>query len=495
MATESLPQRTPEGRRRPELEPRRGLRLGRYELLAPLASGGMAEVWIARLAAEHGFERLVAIKTIRAEYADSDVFRRMFLDEARLAARIAHANVVEVLDLGEEQGIVYQTMALVEGESVQGLLVRRKGLGARGLPCGIAARIVADALSGLHAAHELTDADGHSLHLVHRDVSPQNILVGVDGVAKIADFGVAKARSRLADETDAGQLKGKFAYMAPEQLARGPVDRRADIFAAGIILWEALTGERLFGGGDLLETIEKLRDAVVPDPREVAPSVPPPLARVTRRALAREPAARFATAAEMSDALERALRASEMPLPATTKQVGALVADLCADELHRRREAVRDAVRDTPSGRGAVAPAWVKPTALEMAPTVPRFASASARATATFWRHRTAMGVAAGVLVTATLAFLVLPRPGANAAPINARVEESAAAAGSFGSQATPPAEPAGTAATAAAPVVSTASSSSPTAWSAPAATHAKLPRTHAPATPPRVKYGNPYGP
>ncbi|HEX3344281.1 MAG TPA: serine/threonine-protein kinase, partial [Polyangiaceae bacterium] len=253
MGSESQPEPTPAGRRRPELEPRRGMRLGRYELLTLLASGGMAQVFIARLAGQHGFERLVALKTMRPEHAESDAFRRMFLDEAQLAARIRHVNVVEVLDLGDEQGIVYQAMTLVEGDSVAALLRRRRQLGARGLPHGVAARIVADVLSGLHAAHELTDADGRALHIVHRDVSPQNVLVSVDGIAKIADFGIAKARLRLADETDAGQIKGKFAYMAPEQLERRTTDRRADVFSTGVMLWEALTGKRLFGGIDLIE--------------------------------------------------------------------------------------------------------------------------------------------------------------------------------------------------------------------------------------------------
>jgi serine/threonine protein kinase len=348
MPTESLPERAV-GRRRPELEPRLGMRLGRYELLVPLASGGMAQVWVARLAGEHGFARLVAVKTMRPEHADSDAFRRMFLDEARLAARIAHTNVVEVLDLGEEgEGIVYLAMTLVEGDSVAGLLKLRRKVGARGLPHGIAARVIGDVLAGLHAAHELKDEEGRPLHLVHRDVSPHNVLVGIDGISKIADFGVAKARSRLADETEAGQVKGKFAYMAPEQLERRPVDRRSDVFSAGVVLWEALTGEKLFAGIDLIDTIAKVRETKIPDARDVAPDVPGAIAEVTAKALERDASRRFASAAEMADALERAARACGAV--ASAKEVGALVADLCGEEIERRREAVRDAVRAVTRG-------------------------------------------------------------------------------------------------------------------------------------------------
>jgi serine/threonine-protein kinase len=348
MATESLPERAV-GRRRPELEPRLGMRLGRYELLVPLASGGMAQVWVARLAGQHGFARLVAVKTMRPEHAESDAFRRMFLDEARLAARIAHANVVEVLDLGEEgAGIVYLAMTLVEGDSVAGLLRARRKIGARGLPPAIAARVIGDVLAGLHAAHELRDEEGRPLQLVHRDVSPHNVLVGLDGIAKIADFGVAKARSRLADETEAGQVKGKFAYMAPEQLERRVVDRRSDVFSTGVVLWEALTGEKLFGGIDLIDTIARLRDTTIPDAREVAPEVPARIAEVTAKALDRDPARRFVSAAEMGDALERAAR--ECGGLASAKEVGTLVEDLCGEEIEKRREAARDAVRAVTRG-------------------------------------------------------------------------------------------------------------------------------------------------
>jgi serine/threonine-protein kinase len=484
MATESLPERAPSGRRRPELEPRRGLRLGRYELLAPLASGGMAQVWIARLAGEHGFERLVAIKTMRPEQAESDSMRRMFLDEARIAARITHTNVVEVLDLGDEEGIVYQAMPLVEGESIAALLRRRKQLGAAGLPAGVAARVVADVLCGLHAAHELTDEEGRLLHLVHRDVSPQNVLVGVDGVAKIADFGVAKARWRLADETEAGQVKGKFGYMAPEQLDRRSVDRRSDVFSMGVVLWETLVGQRLFGGIDVIDTIAKLREARIPDPRTVVPSLPAPLAEVAMHALARDPRARFATAAEMSDAVDEAARVSGVA--ATTKEVGTLVADLCADELERRRESVRDAVRAVTRG-GTVEQAAVEPQPVTATTTIADERGPAPVRSAR--RMRAIAGVGIGTAAAVGIVAIALAgrsREGgtAPAAEIVSRVAISASA----------PAAPVPPSAQAPAAASASAAATAPASASATATATVRPRRPYSPPTP-RVKYGNPYGP
>jgi len=477
MATESLPERAV-GRRRPELEPRLGMRLGRYELLVPLASGGMAQVWVARLAGEHGFARLVAVKTMRPEHAESDAFRRMFLDEARLAARIAHANVVEVLDLGEEgEGIVYLAMTLVEGDSVAGLLRARRKIGARGLPHGIAARVVGDVLAGLHAAHELRDEEGRPLQLVHRDVSPHNVLVGLDGIAKIADFGVAKARSRLADETEAGQVKGKFAYMAPEQLERREVDRRSDVFSTGVVLWEALTGEKLFGGIDLIDTIARIRETSIPDVREVAPDVPSRIAEITAKALERDPARRFASAAEMRDALEAAARESEAI--ASAKEVGALVEGLCGEEIQRRREAARDAVRAVT--RGGVAVAVPSGEATETATTTVVDTTRSRR------KRGIAVAVAAAVGAIAIAgAVIELLR----SAPQSAATLPSAASAVTLPA---PISSPSAQPASSDAPVASAAptpGSATPTPASRPS--RPRRSPTSAPSSP-KVPYGNPY--
>jgi serine/threonine-protein kinase len=482
MPTESLPERAL-GRRRPELEPRLGMRLGRYELLVPLASGGMAQVWVARLAGEHGFARLVAVKTMRPEHADIDAFRRMFLDEARLAARIVHANVVEVLDLGEEgEGIVYLAMTLVEGDSVAGLLKARSRIGARRLPHGIAARVIGDVLAGLHAAHELRDEEGRPLQLVHRDVSPHNVLVGVDGIAKIADFGVAKARSRLADETEAGQVKGKFAYMAPEQLERRTVDRRSDVFSAGVVLWEALTGEKLFGGIDLIDTIARLRDTRIPDARELAPEVPARIAEVTAKALERDPARRFASAAEMGDALERAAR--ESGAVASAKEVGALVDDLCGEEIEKRREAARDAARAvTRGGLAATGPGVTEGIAASVGHGT---VTATTTVVETTGNRRTRGIAIAAAIGTIAIAGAVIglrrsaPRPPAMTAPVPTATPSVPAASAVPASSDAPVA------------------SATPTTSAAPTSPLPKQRRpphrspTSAPSGP-KVPYGNPY--
>jgi eukaryotic-like serine/threonine-protein kinase len=302
-----------------------GVRLGRYELLRQLATGGMAVVWIARQIGQFGFTRNVALKTIRPEHAADIAFRKMFLDEARLASRIRHANVAEVLDLGEEGQVVYQAIELVEGTSLKRLIEAWRARSGGGLPVPIAARVMVDALRGLHAAHELRDDQGVPLLLVHRDVSPHNILVGIDGLAKISDFGIAKAFGRIADETDAGAVKGKYAYMSPEQLRRSPLDRRSDVFAAGIVLWEALTGERLFAGGDVLETAERVLTQPIDDLHER--SVPKLLASVVAKALCRAPEERHASAEDMADAIEGAVRL------ATGKELASFADDLVRDDV------------------------------------------------------------------------------------------------------------------------------------------------------------------
>jgi len=317
-----------------------GERLGRYELVTRIARGGMAEVWLARQHGELGFSRLVALKMIRAEHASDPSFRKMFLEEARLAAKLHHANAVEVLDLGEHGRTLYLAMAYVEGDSIAGLLGRAKeqGLGAPRLPPGVAVRVIADACAGLHAAHELTDDEGSPLDLVHRDVSPHNVLVGLDGVSRITDFGIAKALGRVTDDTDTGQVKGKLSYLSPEQAKRLPPDRRSDLFALGIVLWEALTGERLFRADEAVDTLLNVKDKAIPDPRSVVP-IPDALALAVLRALERDPAARYRTAEEMRRALEAAARAEQ--LVATADEVSDFVADLCKEEIEQRRVAVR----------------------------------------------------------------------------------------------------------------------------------------------------------
>jgi serine/threonine-protein kinase len=317
---------------------RRGASLGRYQLLAPVAAGGMAYVWAAARTGDYGFHRLFAIKVMREEIAFDASFRRMFLEEAKLAARIRHTNVVEVLDLGEQAGTVYQVMPLIEGDSLAGLLrsLRARDASAR-VPRAVAVRIVVDALRGLHAAHETLGPNGMPLAIVHRDVSPHNVLVGVDGIAKLADFGVAKATASVLDETETGDVRGKLAYMSPEQLQKRKIDRRSDVFSAGIVLWELLAGERMAPTAASLA----IANEAIPEPRARDASVPSMLADVAIRALAPEPHARFATADAMADALESAARAAGLTLSA--KEVGSWTASLTTGALARRQGEVTEA--------------------------------------------------------------------------------------------------------------------------------------------------------
>ncbi|MFO0727652.1 MAG: serine/threonine-protein kinase [Myxococcota bacterium] len=315
-----------------------GTRLLGYELLLPIGKGGMAEVWIARTTGELGFSRLVALKTIRPEVGRDPGFRSAFFEEARLAARLRHANAVDVLELGEDGATLFTVMDWIEGVSLAHLLASGPR-GGQHLSPAVAVRVVSDLLSGLHAAHELLDDTGAPLALVHRDVSPHNVLVGIEGVARLTDFGVAKAFGRVAAETQAGEIRGKPGYFSPEQGAGLPVDRRTDIFAAGIVLFEALTGRRLFGGGPASAPLAKLTDRTYPSPDAVVSSVPAPIAKVVNRALAFQADERFPTALEMRDALEAA--ALEAMAIATAKDVAEAIQTRCGAELREQQAKLR----------------------------------------------------------------------------------------------------------------------------------------------------------
>ena len=277
--------------------------LGRYALYDPIAAGGMATVHFGRLVGPAGFSRTVAIKRLHPQYAGDPEFVSMFLDEAHLAARIRHPNVVSTLDVVAQQGELFLVMDYVQGESLSKLLRAARQSG-EGVPVPIAAAVVAGVLHGLHAAHEATSDRGEPLGIVHRDVSPQNIMVGIDGTALVLDFGVAKAVGRL-QTTREGQLKGKMAYMAVEQLRGAPVDRRADVYAAGVVLWETLVGRRLFEGDNDVEVFGKVLDAEIAPPGRLVPDVPPELDAIVMRALARPAQDRFASARDMARAIER----------------------------------------------------------------------------------------------------------------------------------------------------------------------------------------------
>jgi serine/threonine-protein kinase len=271
---------------------------GRYLLICRLASGGMANLYLARLAGPDGFEKLVAIKRIHEHLSHETDFITMFADEARLVARISHPNVVQVLELGFHKSSYFIAMEYVEGESLGALL------GREGPPFAVCARIVANAAAGLHAAHQLRGRDGKLLGVVHRDVSPDNILVSYDGAVKVVDFGVAKARGNLY-VTSIGTLKGKFSYMAPEQLKLDNIDCRADIFALGIVLHEITTRQHLFRAGSEQATMANVEKAPIPLPSRLVPGYPPALEAIVMRALERDPLARYQTAEAMQADLER----------------------------------------------------------------------------------------------------------------------------------------------------------------------------------------------
>ncbi|CAN5665698.1 hypothetical protein BH09MYX1_BH09MYX1_16890 [soil metagenome] len=333
-------------------EPGAGEQLARYELVAEIASGGMATVYLARAIGIVDFRRFFAIKRLHPHLNKDADFVAMFLDEARLAARIHHPNVVPIFEIGVKDEQYFLVMDYVEGDTASRLVIRSKHLG-RTLPIGFTTRVLVETLAGLHAAHELTSDDGAPLEIVHRDVSPQNILVGVDGVARITDFGVARAAARIGDQTQGGQLKGKLAYMAPEQIRGGVIDRRVDVFAAGIVLWEMLAGERLFKAETEGETLFKVAAAEVPDLVTIVPALPLEIAAVCHRALSKDPNDRYATAADFGDALEAAARAAGHMF--TGRESAALVNDLVGQDITAHRDLFRTWLTRSDVSRSGIA--------------------------------------------------------------------------------------------------------------------------------------------
>jgi len=313
----------------PCLLPDNELRFGRYSLLYRFAAGGMANLYAAKLTGTDGFSKTVAIKMMHSHLASDPEFVKMFIDEARLASRISHPNVVQTLELGRVKQTHYIAMEYVEGESVRALLQRARPP----IPCGV--QIAIDVASGLHAAHELRDAQGLPLDVVHRDVSPDNILISYDGAVKIVDFGVARARDSL-HSTSAGSLKGKFSYMAPEQATAAPVDRRVDVFALGIVLYELTTCRRLFRRPTDAETIQAVIAADVPPPSSRVEGYPEELERIVMTALSRRPDGRFRTTLELQAALEGYLvRSGDLPAPSA---LGRMMREVFADRINRRQE-------------------------------------------------------------------------------------------------------------------------------------------------------------
>ena len=300
----------------------------------------MTAVHVARAQGVAGFERLVAIKVLHPHLAYEDEFIPMFLDEARLAALIRHPNVVPTLDISDSQGDGYfGVMDYIEGDHLGTVLGASAKRGER-LEQGFVCRAILDTLQGLSAAHQLVDESGRWLQLVHRDVSPHNILVGIDGICHLTDFGVAKAEVRMAS-TRAGQFKGKLSYMAPEQASSGHTDQRSDLFSMGVILWESLTGRRLFKGETNAATLTKILNEEVPAPSELWTDLERYDA-VVIKALARDPDDRFQSADEFAAALEQTIGREAL---ATPRDVGATVRTLCEEKLKNETQRVADAIQ------------------------------------------------------------------------------------------------------------------------------------------------------
>ncbi len=310
---------------------------GKYHLLERIAVGGMAEVFLAKAFGVAGFERLLVIKRILPHMAEDREFIDMFVDEARIASTLNHSGIAQILELGQEDAAYFIAMEFIHGRDL-GRLQERLRKNKRVMPIPIAVLVVSRLCEALEYAHRKTDSAGNSLRIIHRDVSPGNVLISYDGDVKLIDFGIAKAQNRMG-RTTAGTLKGKFGYMSPEQVRGLPLDHRSDIFAAGIILYELLTGERLFAGESDFGTLEKVRNATVTPPSTYNRRIPRELERVVLRALAREPEERYEWASDLQQDLSRYLM-FEGSLT-TGKSLAAFMRELFAEDLLRENEKLR----------------------------------------------------------------------------------------------------------------------------------------------------------
>ena len=477
--------------------------IGRYEIVGILGRGGMATVYLGRIAGEARFSRLFAIKVLHPHLADDEGFVSMLLDEAQIAARIHHPNVVPIVDLGSHGDLRYVVLEYVEGCSLSALLAKYRD--AR--PPRLVAAVVLDSLAGLHAAHMLTDDDGEPMNLVHRDVSPQNVLVGADGGARISDFGVAKAESR-ASATRPGEVKGKISFLSPEQILGMEIDRRSDIFSAGTLLWTALTGRKLFLGTSDAATMRNILDMDIPPPSTVGLMPSPAFDEVCLRALERDREKRWASAADMEDALRKA--ALDSGQLGSRREVGDWASAAFGDELSVRRAAIRAAT--TRGHRSIESDSHPVTSGLRMIPGVGPTSESeldvshgSSAPTATFLpaAHATTQVSAQGIphrssgsgrrrtpLAAAALACLavlgvayILSNRGATGGPSTSRVTQSPAPAAS----ASETAAAVSTVANVAPPPSTLALPEPTTAASAPARTLARRPQGLASASPPPV--------
>jgi eukaryotic-like serine/threonine-protein kinase len=320
---------------------------GPYNLIGRLGFGGMAEVFLAFTSGPGGVRKLCVVKRLHRHLRKSKDFVRMFLDEARLAARLNHPNVIQTYELGEIDGAYFISMEYMQGQSLDRLMrLRDKGEPARWYQ--LVARVLSDALEGLHYAHELTDFDGTPLQIVHRDISPQNIFVTYEGISKILDFGVAKAATQV-DQTESGVLKGKCSYVAPEQAQGGKLDHRVDVWSMGVVLWEAVTNRRLFKSNTNAATLMEVLTSQIPLVMDVAPNMPLTLGQVVENALQRKPENRYATARRMKEDIDGYFR--EITNPITREEVGAFVSEAFGDVRSKQAKVVEECLADATASR------------------------------------------------------------------------------------------------------------------------------------------------
>jgi serine/threonine-protein kinase len=365
--------------------PHVGSRLGRYRLFLELASGGMSTVFLARVQDGVGRHRFVALKCLKPRLAEEAAYAAMFLDEARVSSMIHHPHVCDVLDFRVQGGISYMVMELLEGQSLAAIVHRIADTPTPIAPArlaGVVARIVADAAEGLHFAHELTDLRGDPLHVVHRDVSPENVIVTYDGVVKVIDFGVAMT-SQQSHHTEPGTFKGKYSYVAPEVLRGHKPDRRVDVWGLGMIAWELLAGRRLFAVESEVDVLRAVIDMEIPRPSTIRPGIPPALDDIVLRALDRDPTRRYPTARELGRQLTCLLAEERIAigLPEIAEFIGELAPNgqACARQLRdtvERMEAA--AIHDDGDDHPTVASPLSSP-AVHAVPT-PRIATSERRA-------------------------------------------------------------------------------------------------------------------
>lgn len=318
--------------------------LGKYTLVAEIARGGMGIVYLAHTGGLAGFRKVVVVKELKPEFADDPRFREMFFEEAKLAARLNHRNIVQTNEVGEDGRRVFMAMDYLEGCSLH--ILRKRFTGDRAPSVAAQLRVLAEMLAGLHYAHELTGYDDTPMGIVHRDVSPHNVFVTVDGQVKLLDFGVAKASDRES-QTQAGVLKGRVAYMAPEQVTNEKIDRRVDIFAAGVIMREILTGTRLWEGSNELDTLRRLVTLDIPPfPETTAPSVPSELREICMTAMAPNRDARFRTAHEMRTLIEQHLAREN---PNLVSEVGTRIEAEFADRRKKLQALIEGQVTESSS--------------------------------------------------------------------------------------------------------------------------------------------------